>query len=619
MNRFHYGMAPEELKKAAIDRATLGRTWRFARRYRTRLLVYGGIIVAGTLLALLPPLVFMALIDLVDSHRGDTSVDRRLTLLFLAAVALAIVMTSVQLVSRWIGSAIGEGLIFDMRLALYEKVQRMPIAFFTRTQTGALLSRLSNDVIGAQSTVSTAATVFSDVLTLVSVLGAMLILSWRVTVLALFVVPIFLILDRVLGKRLAAMSRRRMVLNADMSSTMTERFNVAGALLVKLFGRPRAELSTFGDRAAAVRDTGISIAILGRLYYGMLALAGALGTAAVYWFGGRAVLRGSLSIGTLTALAAYVTRLYSPLTDLASARTDLLTALVSFDRCFEVLDAPEAIVEKPDAVALAAPAGRVSVENVTFRYPAPSAVSVASLEAGSPDKLSDEPGGIVLHDVSFTAEPGQTVALVGPSGAGKTTLTSLLPRLYDPTEGVVRLDGHDVRDLTLESLSEAVGVVSQDPHLFHDTIIANLRYARPSATDVEIIEACRAARIHDVIASLPEGYDTVVGERGHRLSGGEKQRLSIARVLLKQPAVVVLDEATSHLDSENESAIQGALSEALSGRTAIVIAHRLSTIVAADQILVIQEGRLIERGNHAELLAQDGLYRELFLTQFATT
>jgi ATP-binding cassette subfamily B protein len=617
--RFHYGMAPGELEKAAIDRATLRRAWQFARPYRSRLLLYCLIIIGSTFLALLPPLVFKQLLDTVVKHRFDLSFDGRLMVFFGEAVVLAVAMTSVQLVSRWLGSGIGEGLIFDMRLALYEKVQRMPIAFFTRTQTGALLSRLSNDVIGAQSTVTTAATVFSDVLTLVSVLGMMLFLSWKVTLLALFVVPVFVTLDRLLGKRLAAMSRRRMTLNSDMSSTMTERFNVAGALLVKLFGRPKAELATFADRAAAVRDTGVKIAVLGRIYYGMLALAGAFGTAAVYWFGGRAVLRGTISVGTLSALAAYVTRLYSPLTDLASARTDLLTALVSFDRCFEVIDAPEAIVEKPDAVVLTRPGGHVAVEQVTFRYPAPSAVSVASLEAGSPDSLSDEPGDIVLHDVSFTAEPGHTIALVGPSGAGKTTLTSLIPRLYDVTEGSVRIDGIDVRDITLQSLSDAVGVVSQDPHLFHDTIVANLRYARPEATDAEIVEACRAARIHDVIVSLPEAYETVVGERGHRLSGGEKQRLSIARVLLKQPSVVILDEATSHLDSENEAAIQAALSEALSGRTAIVIAHRLSTIVAADQILVLQDGRLVQRGTHGELLDRGGLYRELFETQFATT
>jgi ATP-binding cassette subfamily B protein len=619
MPRFASRLNAEELREAGIDRATLRRAWHFAKPYRRRLVLYAFVIVGSTLLALLPPLVFKALLDAVDAKGGvSPDVRHRINLLFVAAIVLAIGMTTVQLFSRWLGSQIGEGLIYDMRLALYEKVQRMPLAFFTRTQTGALLSRLSNDVIGAQSTVGTAATVFSDVLTLLSVLATMLVLSWRVTLLALLIVPVFVVLDRVLGKRLAAMSRQRMTLNSDMSSTMTERFNVAGALLVKLFGRPAAELDTFADRAAAVRDTGVRIAIVSRLYYGTLALAGALGTAAVYWFGGRAVLTGSISIGTLSALAAYVTRLYSPLTDLASARTDLLTAFVSFDRCFEVLDAPEAIHERPDAVPLLAPTGLVSVEHVTFRYPAPAEVSVASLEAGSPSELSSEPGEIVLHDVSFTAEPGHTVALVGPSGAGKTTLTSLLPRLYDVTEGAVRIDGHDVRDLTLASLSSAIGVVSQDPHLFHDSIVANLRYAAPEASDAEIVAACRAARIHDVIASLPEGYDTVVGERGHRLSGGEKQRLSIARVLLKQPAVVVLDEATSHLDSENEAAIQAALTEALSGRTAIVIAHRLSTIVAADQILVLRSGRIEERGTHAELIDRDGLYRELFETQFAT-
>jgi ATP-binding cassette subfamily B protein len=440
-----------------------------------------------------------------------------------------------------------------------------------------------------------------------------------VTIATLIVVPLFIVLDRKLGQRLAALSRTQMTANASMSTTMTERFNVSGAQIVKLFGRPRREAAEFRERAAAVRDAGIDIAMTGRIYYGALALVGSLGVAAVYWLGGRAVIEGSMGIGTLTALAAYVQRLYSPLTDLASTRVDLLTALVSFDRVFEVLDRPSAIVDAPDAVALTDPAGRVEVDDVWFRYPAASEVSIASLEADATAALSSEPSDWILRGVSFSASPGTTVALVGPSGAGKTTLTSLIPRLYDVTLGEVRIDGRDVRGVTLQSLSEAIGVVSQDPHLFHTSIADNLRYAKPSATDEELVEACTAARIHEVIAALPEGYDTVVGERGYRLSGGEKQRLAIARVLLKNPAIVILDEATSHLDSENEVHIQRALAAALSGRTAIVIAHRLSTIRAADQILVVDGGKIVERGTHDALVAAGGLYSELYETQYAGT
>ena len=611
---------PEELKNAKVDRVTLRRAWGLARAYRARLVAYLGTIVLAALVGTLPPLVFKALIDnALPPGRHDPGL---VNLLFAAAVALAVVTTGLNLANRWLGSRIGEGLIYDLRVALYDHVQRMPIAFFTRTQTGSLMSRLSSDVLGAQQTVGTAASATSDLFTLAFTLTAMLALSWKVTLLSLVVIPGFMMLDRRLARRLAAIARRRMALNADMSSTMTERFGVSGALLVKLFGRPAAESKEFSDRAARVRDSGVEHAVVGRIYYGTLALGGALGTAAVYWLGGHAVLDGSIKIGTLTALAAYVARLYSPLTDLASARVDLLTALVSFDRVFEVLDAPRAITDKTGAARLDAGGpvvGRIEVDDVWFRYPAPAEVSVASLEAGGGPAggLSTEPSDPILRGVSFVAEPGQIVALVGPSGAGKTTLTSLIPRLYDVTAGAVRIDGHDVRDVTLESIAEAIGVVSQDPHLFHDTVGANLRYARPDASDAVVVAACKAARIHDVIAALPAGYETLVGERGYRMSGGEKQRLAIARVLLKRPAIVVLDEATAHLDSESEAHIQEALATALAGRTSIVIAHRLSTIAAADQILVLDAGRIVERGRHDELLAAGGLYQELYETQYA--
>lgn len=611
---------PEALKNAKVTRATLGRIWGFARAYRGHLVAYLVTIVLAALVGTLPPLVFKALIDnaLPPGHHDPGLVNW----LFLTAAALAVAITGLNLVNRWLASRIGEGLIYDLRVALYDHVQRMPIAFFARTQTGSLLSRLSNDVLGAQQTVGTTASVTSDLFTLLFTLGVMLALSWKVTLLSLLVIPSFVLLDRCLAPRLAALSRRRMAINADMSSTLTERFGVSGALLVKLFGRPAVEAEEFSSRAARVRDSGIELAVMSRVYYGTLALGGALGTAAVYWLGGHAVIDGSIQIGTLTALVAYVARLYSPLTDLASARIGLLTALVSFDRVFEVLDAPRTITDTPGAVPLDAGGpvvGRIEVDEVWFRYPAPSAVSVASLEAdgGPAEGLSADPSDLILRGVSFVAEPGQVVALVGPSGAGKTTLTSLIPRLYDVTSGAVRIDGRDIRDVTLQSLADAIGVVSQDPHLFHDTVAANLRYARPDATDAEVVQACQAARIHDVIAALPDGYETMVGERGHRMSGGEKQRLAIARVLLKRPAIVVLDEATAHLDSENESQIQDALATALAGRTAIVIAHRLSTVATADQILVLDRGEIVERGRHDELLAAGGLYQDLYETQYA--
>jgi ATP-binding cassette subfamily B protein len=609
----HARIDPEVLRKATIDRASLRRIWRFLSPYKLLLGLYLLAIVASTVIGVLPPLLVKSLIDSAIPRHSLGQVN----LLAAGLVGLALASTGISLVNRWFSSRIGEGLIYDLRTALYDHVQRMPISFFTRTQTGSLMSRLTSDVLDAQNAVGTVASVLSDVMTLVVTLTVMWSLNWQITGLSLLVLPGFLVLDRVMSRRISRLSRRRMNLNAAMSTTMNERFNVSGALLVKLFGRPDDEQREFARRAAAVRDTGVEQALLGRILFAALSLIGAVGTAAVYWLGAREVVNGSLKLGVVVALAAYVTRLYQPLTDLASTRVDVLTAMVSFDRVFEVLDAPRAIDDKPGAQPLPRPvAGRIDVSDVSFRYPPSSEVSIASLEAPG-SKLSSDLNAVVLSGVSFVAAPGTMTALVGPSGAGKTTLSGLLSRLYDVTAGSIRIDGHDVRDVTLASLSQAIGVVSQDAHLFHDSIGANLRYARPEATDEELRQACRAARIHDVIAALPEGYDTVVGERGYRLSGGEKQRLAIARVLLKDPAIMILDEATAHLDSETELLIQQALAVALAGRTSVVIAHRLSTIQAADQILVVADGRIVERGRHDELIGEGGLYSELYETQYS--
>jgi ATP-binding cassette, subfamily B, bacterial len=607
-----------ELRAANITKGTNGRIWRFLKPYRVRLCLYLAVIVASAVVGSLPPLLVRELIDKgIGSHQHHNI--HLVDILAIAMVGLALTTTALSLLNRWFGSVIGEGIIYDLRAKLYDHVQRMPVAFFTRTQTGSLMSRLTNDVLDAQNAVSTAASVLSDIFTLGATLVPMFILSPAITGFALLVLPPFILLDRLMAGRISRLARHQMQLNADMSVTMTEKFNVAGALLVKLFGRPDAESKEFAYRAGAVRDAGIRLALFSRYLFAALSLVGAVGTAAVYWLGGREAVTGQLGVGTVVALAAYVTRLYSPLTDLASTRVDVLGAIVSFDRVFEVLDTPPTVADKADAVPLEDVKGRIEATDVSFRYPAAADVSVASLEASAEtvsDALSTEPGAWVLRDVSFVSEPGTMTALVGPSGAGKTTLSGLIPRLYDVVEGSLTIDGHDVRDVTLASLSAAVGVVTQDAHLFHNSIATNLRYARPAATDEELVAACRAARIHDLIASLPDGYDTVVGERGYRLSGGEKQRLAIARVLLKDPAIVILDEATAHLDSETELLVQQALSAALTGRTSIVIAHRLSTIQAADQILVLQDGQIVARGTHASLIAEGGLYAELYQTQY---
>ncbi len=604
----------DELANARISRTTLRRAWGFARKYRLALAGYLCTIVVLSFVAVLPPLVVKRLIDSAIPRRDLGMVN----VLVATAVGLALAETSLRLVNRWLSARIGQGLILDMRLALFDHVQRMPVGFFTRAQTGAIVSRLTSDVVGAEGTVTTVATVMSNVLLVAATLVAMVTLNWQVTLYALCILPVVIGVDRVLSGRLVALSRGRMQLNSDMGATMAERFNVAGAQLVKLFGRRETELAQFAARAGAVRDNAVRQALTSRVYFAILAVTGAVGTAGVYWVGSRAVIDGSLQIGGLTALAAYVARLYSPLTDLSNARVDLLTALVSFERCFEVLDAPHAVAEQPGALALGDPAGRVEADDVWFRYPAAASMSIPSLEAEGAARLSDGPSDWILRGVSFTAGPGTMTALVGPTGAGKTTLAGLLVRLYDVTTGAVRVDGHDVREVTLDGLAAATGVVAQDVHLFHDSIAANLRYARPRATDAELIDACQAARIHDLIAGLPDGYETIVGERGYRMSGGEKQRLAIARVLLKNPAIVILDEATAHLDSETEGLVQQALAAALEGRTSVVIAHRLSTVRAADQILVLDGGAVVQRGTHEELVGVPGLYGVLHRSQFGT-
>jgi ATP-binding cassette subfamily B protein len=594
------------VRSKSLDRRIALRAWRVVRPFRWWIALFLVTIVIDALLALMPPLLFRSILD-----RAIPEHDRGLVWLLASfTVGAALLDAILAIVQRWFSAHIGEGVIHQLRVQLFDRVQHQSIAFFTRSQTGALISRLNNDVIGAQDAVTgTLGSIVSNVIMLVTTLAAMFILEWRLTLLTLIVLPVFILPAKRTGRLLQRISRERMNLNADMNTQMTERFNVAGAMLVKLYGRHADERDVFDRRAARVRDTGISQAMLSRVLFVALGLVSALGAAAIYGLGAQLVISNSITTGTLVALAAFVTRIYTPLTGLTNARVDLMTALVSFERVFEVLDAPIAIDDRPGAIDLENPRGRIEVDHVSFHYPADTAV--ASLEAAGTEQTV---GGDVLHDVSLTIEPGQMVALVGPSGAGKTTLAALVPRLYDVSAGAIRVDGQDVRDLTQTSLRAAIGVVAQDPHLFHESVQANLRYARPDATDDELIAACRAARIHDTLASLPDGYNTVVGERGYRLSGGEKQRLAIARMLLKDPAIVILDEATSHLDSENEAAVQAALEHALQGRTSIVIAHRLSTVRDADLICVIDEGHVVERGTHATLIAAGGLYADLYHT-----
>ncbi|MBO0844323.1 MAG: ABC transporter ATP-binding protein [Nocardioides sp.] len=594
-----------------IERRTLRRVVTFSRPHRRLIALFllGTVVDAG--LVVVPPLLMQHLVD-DGIAAGDVSVVVWLAVgIALAALADA----GLGLFTGYLSSRIGEGLIYDLRTRVFGHVQRQSLAFFTRTQTGALVSRLNNDVIGAQRAfTSTLSGTVSNIISVVVVGITMLTLSWQVTLICLLLFPLLLLASRWVSGRLAGLTRDQMNSNAEMGNVMTERFNVGGAMLLKLFGQRETEDARFAEKAATVRDLGVRISLLTRFFFAVMTLVPSLATALVYGVGGYLAVQGHLSVGTLIALGTLLLRLLGPLQGLSNVRVDVMTALVSFDRVFEVLDLPSLIQEKPDAVGLPRSASSLEFEDVSFRYPRADEVSLASLESVARTESRDT--GEVLHDVSFAAERGQMVALVGPSGAGKTTVTHLVARLYDATSGSVRVGGYDVRDVTLQSLEDVVGYVTQDAHMFHDTIRANLLYARPEATEEDVWAALEAAQIARLVGSLPDGLDTVVGDRGYRLSGGERQRLAIARLLLKAPPIVVLDEATAHLDSESEVAVQRALDAALSGRTSLVIAHRLSTVRDADLILVMESGRIVQRGTHAQLLAQGGLYSDLYRTQF---
>lgn len=618
-----------------IDRRTVSRVWEFSKPYRPKVIGFIALIIIGTVVGLIPTLAFGDIIDNAIPTGKETGDRSRLNTLGMIVVAAAILAAGISMIERWLSSQIGEGVIYDLRDKLFRHVQGMPLGFFTQTQTGALISRLNNDVIGAQRAFTTfLSTVIGNMINLGITLVTMFTIEWRLTLLSLIILPFFLIPSRRVGARMADITRESMTLNASMNTTMTERFNVSGAMLVKLFGRPGVEADDFGDRAARVRDIGIRSAMLARVFMTAMTLVGALGTAAIYWIGGQMVINETITLGNLAVLSLLVVRVYLPLTALSNARVDVTSALVSFERVFEILDLENPIVDAPDATKLTNVAGNIRFNAVTFTYPSADEATLASLEESAPGRLPKRGPGSkigagftpltespayaggpereVLKGIDLDIESGQLVAVVGPSGAGKSTLLNLVPRLYDITGGSIEIDGQDIRSVTQESLRQAIGVVNQDPHMFHDTVGANLRYANPEATDEQLIEATKAARIFDVIDELPERFDTVVGERGYRLSGGEKQRLAIARMLLKDPAIVILDEATSHLDTENEHLIQQALETALDGRTSLVIAHRLSTITSADQIIVVENGVVLERGTHEQLRSLGGLYDSLY-------
>ncbi len=597
--------------KKTITPGTWRRMFAFVWPYRRILSVFMAMVILDAAISVVNPLIFR---EIINQGILGKNVSIVLDCAILLAV-LAIVDAALSIGQRRVSAKVGESLIYDLRTRVFGHIQRMPLAFFTRTQTGALISRLNNDVLGAQQAFTdTLSSVVSNLMTVILVVTTMLILSWQITLVALIILPVFVIPAKRMGNRLAKITRESYELNASMNATMSERFNVSGALLVKLFGQPVAELDSFSDRAGRVRDIGIKQAFYARLFFAALMLTASLATALVYGWGGTLAIEGVLNVGTVVALTSYLTRLYAPLIGLSNVQLDVMTALVSFDRVFEVLDLKPMIDQKPDARPIRPGPAKVEFDHVEFSYPRPEEVSLASLESVAVlDSLPDQQ---VLHDITFTAQPGQLVALVGPSGAGKTTISYLVARLYDPRGGAIRINDTDLRDATTASLTSTVGMVTQDAHLFHDTIRANLAYAKPDATDEQIIEALHGAQILSLIESLPQGLDTVVGDRGYRLSGGEKQRLAIARLLLKAPSVVVLDEATAHLDSESEAAVQQALATALRGRTSLVIAHRLSTVRTADVILVINNGRIVEHGTHQELLAGNRLYADLYRTQF---
>jgi len=620
----------EEQDRPQVSKALLARVGQYARPYWGGVAVMLATILASSLLSLVPPLLLRDLIDTaLPQHDAG-----RLNLLALGMIAVPVANGLLGVAQRYASARVGEGIIFDLRCAIYAHVQRMSLRFFTRTRAGELMSRLNNDVVGAQGAITgTLVTLISNTISLVLTLAIMLSLEWRLTLLSIAILPLFIVPARRIGQTLRTLRRKSMDLNARMNAQMNETLNISGALLAKVFGRQRTEVERFRERSAGVRDIGVQQAVVGRWFMLGLSLVSALGTALVFWAGGHLVLRGVFTVGTIVAFSAYLANLYGPLMALTNARVDFATSMVSFERVFEVLDLPAEIHDRPGAIDLVRVKGHVRFDRVSFSYEEEAetpaeleevrrfsshavADYVPTLGQRSASTAASSVTRYALREISFEILPGQVAALVGPSGAGKTTVTYLVPRLYDPTDGAVRLDGHDLRDLTQESLARHIGMVTQESYLFHDTLRSNLLYARPEATDAEVEAACRAANLHEFIASLPDHYDTLVGERGYRLSGGEKQRVAIARVILKDPRVLILDEATSHLDSQSEALIQQAMELVMRGRTSLVIAHRLSTVIGADVILVMERGQVVEQGKHADLLARGGTYARLYETQF---